>query len=409
MNSETHKKLLMIFNAGLDRVRGERAVSNFIASKKFTKQYQLISIGKAACSMALGALNNMQDNIHETLVITKKGHIDSRLSDFQQVTCLESDHPIPSMLSIKAGEALIEFINSSPKDHEFIFLISGGASSLVEVLSDGVDLPLLQKLTDEMLASGMNIAEMNIIRRSISKIKGGRLLNYLKEKTVYGLLISDVPNDDPAVIGSGLLTRVEDKKLPKNLSEQIKKILSSTPSSELPPQSAFSGVKNMIIATLSDAKNAAADKASTLGYPVKLHAQFLEGSAVDVAKDLIKTLRNSDPGIHIWGGETSVILPKNPGRGGRNQHLALSAAIEIGNDKSLCLLSAGTDGTDGPTEDSGAIVDFSTIQKGLSLNMDPGIHLNTADSGSYLHATGNLITTGPTGTNVMDLVIALKR
>ena len=221
MNTESHEKLLMIFNAGLDRVRGESAVSNFIAKKEFTKQYQLISIGKAACSMALGALSSMQDNINETLVITKKGHIDSRLSKFQQVTCIESDHPIPSTLSIQAGKSLIEFINSSPNDHEFMFLISGGASSLVEVLSDGVDLSLLQKLTDEMLASGLNIAEMNMIRRSISKIKGGRLLHYLKGKIVYSLLISDVPNDDPAVIGSGLLARVEDKKFPKNLPEQI--------------------------------------------------------------------------------------------------------------------------------------------------------------------------------------------
>ena len=408
MNTESHEKLLMIFNAGLDRVRGESAVSNFIAKKEFTKQYQLISIGKAACSMALGALSSMQDNINETLVITKKGHIDSRLSKFQQVTCIESDHPIPSTLSIQAGKSLIEFINSSPNDHEFMFLISGGASSLVEVLSDGIDLSLLQKLTDEMLASGLNIAEMNMIRRSISKIKGGRLLHYLKGKIVYSLLISDVPNDDPAVIGSGLLARVEDKKFPKNLPEQIKKILSSMSPSELPPQSAFSDVKNMIIATLSDAKSAAAEKAEALGYSVKLHTQFLEGSATGVAKNLIKTLRNSGPGIHIWGGETSVVLPKNPGRGGRNQHLALSAAIEIGNDKSICLLSAGTDGTDGPTEDSGAIVDFSTIEKGLLLNMDPAAHLNAADSGSYLNATGNLITTGPTGTNVMDLVIALK-
>ena len=171
----------------------------------------------------------------------------------------------------------------------------------------------------------------------------------------------------------------------------------------------FENVTTHVIATLDDAKNAAAKRAESLGFEVTTYAEFMEGNAEQKAVELCQQLTSAKAGIHIWGGETSLILPKNPGRGGRNQHLAGVAARELEGNNDIVFLAAGTDGTDGPTPDAGGLVDGQTVERGKQKNLNISDHLAAADVGNYLINTNDLVTTGPTGTNVMDLVVALKQ
>jgi hydroxypyruvate reductase len=246
---------------------------------------------------------------------------------------------------------------------------------------------------------------MNRIRRSLSCIKGGKLLHYLQDVSASRvLLISDVMGDDLSAIGSGLLypsaVDVTPDELPDPLRSWWRTCDTSKPDHELP---------HVVVASLDQAMEAAAEKARSLGLAVTVHQQKLEGDAALTGQELAHSLRHTlEPGIHIWGGETTVTLPEHPGRGGRNQHLALSAAQELEGTQGLYLLAAGTDGTDGPTEDAGGLVDGGTINRGKLDGLLVAEHLKAADAGSYLAASGDLVSTGPTGTNVMDLVIALK-
>ncbi|MCG7868865.1 MAG: hydroxypyruvate reductase, partial [Candidatus Thiodiazotropha taylori] len=163
-----------------------------------------------------------------------------------------------------------------------------------------------------------------------------------------------------------------------------------------------------IVANLDAAKSAAAEEAEALGFSVSVSAEFLDGEAADTGRELADQVIKGPPGITIWGGETRVNLPPQPGRGGRNQHLALAAAEVLSGAEDCLLLSAGTDGTDGPTDDAGALVDGATLKRVEGLGLSAGQSLSAADAGTLLEASGDLITTGPTGTNVMDLVVGLK-
>jgi hydroxypyruvate reductase len=235
-------------------------------------------------------------------------------------------------------------------------------------------------------------------------------LNWLQGRETCLLAISDVPGDIPAAIGSGLLTpepelqqRIESLALPDWLSEKLvvgaeQRILNFA-QDEVP--------QLHIVANLDAAKSAAAEEAERLGYEVRLVSEFVDGEAAQTGRKMAQQLIAGPPGVTIWGGETTVNLPQQPGRGGRNQHLALAAAEVLSGVAGTLLLSAGTDGTDGPTEDAGALVDADTLKRIEGLfHVDQS--LAAADAGSVLEASGDLITTGPTGTNVMDLVVGLK-
>jgi glycerate 2-kinase len=408
MRNAVRNDLLQIYQAGLIRVSGFDAVNRYLERQPLKGEFRLIAIGKAAASMSLGALTAAGDIIKAGLVITKHGHLDAQLNSYPQVRGLEADHPVPGEASLAAGAALLEFIEQSPADSRFLFLISGGASSLAEVLADGMDLETLRKLTDALLAGGLSITKMNQVRRGISRIKGGRLASYLERRETLCLLISDVPGDDPAVIGSGPLVNVRDTATLSGLPDNITGLLGKTKLVPAPPSEDFQSINVQVIANLDDAKKAAAAEAKGLGYEATVHSEFLEDDAEQAARRLSSQLADARAGVHVWGGETAVRLPSNPGRGGRNQHLALAAALELKGREDLYLLAAGTDGTDGPTEDAGALIDGDTIARGEAAGLDAKDYLRRADGGTFLEATGDLIRTGPTGTNVMDLVIGLK-
>jgi len=391
--------LLTIYRAGLDAVVGEKVVSRELKKNNYPELFHVVSIGKASDAMLEGV---PKDRVLSALLISKHDHISEKSKLTSKIQCIESDHPVPKKPSINAGFSLLEFLKKLPKTEPCLFLISGGASALVEVLEDDWSLEELSELTDYLLANAYPIDEINAVRKRISKIKGGGLWSYIGDREVRCLIISDVPNDDPADIGSGLLFKsnlLTLPELPPKWADKIK------PMQEVIIPDTF---KWKILGSLEIAKNASATKAEDLGYKVIVVTEFLEGSAEQVAHNCVNTIMNQRKTLFIWGGETTVLLPKNPGKGGRNQHLALASAILMSGEQGLTLLSAGTDGTDGLTDATGAIVDDQTISKGKSLGLDASDYLQRADSNQYFQQTEELVVTGATGTNVMDLVIGVS-
>ena len=393
--------VLRAFAAAIERVNGRDAVRRALAEADRRGPLHLIAVGKAAAAMTEGAIDVLGEVLVEGLVVTKHGHLDG-LSD-RRLRLLEADHPVPGEASLAAGAALVDYFSGLPARERLLVLISGGASSLVEVLPQGFGLADLQALTGLLLASGMDIHGINRIRKEMSRIKGGKLLQFGRISDIEALLISDVRGDDPAMIGSGLFW-------PENDDQLVVWPKAAQPfRARLPAPVCFNGREpplHRIVACLDDAKQAAAAAVRDAGQSVFVHDRFLEGNVDEVAGSLAGFLMSAPPGIHIWGGETTVMLPSRPGRGGRNQHLALLLArLLVGNDR-IVVLCAGTDGTDGPTDDAGAIIDGDTIERGEKAGHDADTAVMAFDAGTFLEASGDLVTTGPTGTNVMDLVIA---
>ena len=325
------------------------------------------------------------------------------------IECLFAGHPVPDERSLYAGDRLIDWLNALPNGLTLLVLISGGTSALVEKLPDGLGLADIQKLNYWLLSSGLAIDAMNGIRRSISMLKGGRLLEFVGERAVKQLLISDVPDDAPANIGSGLFIRdgmqtPAPESLPPWLFAMQKKARQSINN---PPQSG-QVISTTIVACNRTACEVARQEAISYGYLSRIVSTALHGDVEVCAVEIIAFLDVAKKGCYIWGGETTVQLPENPGCGGRNQQLALLLAQKIQHKANIVILCVGTDGTDGASEDAGAVVDSHTIERGSHEGLDVWTMLERADAGTFLAASGDLISTGPTGTNVMDMVIALK-
>ncbi len=405
---KAREELVQIFRAALSQVEGRRLVSRYLSASGDGCEFALVAVGKAAGSMALGAADALGDRLVGGLVISKPGHMDAQALAAAGLAVLEGGHPVPDASSLVAGERLLEYLDGLPVERQLLFLISGGASSLVEVLHAGVELKDLQAVNRWLLGSGLSITAMNRVRKGLSAIKGGRLLRKLQGRQVLALMISDVPGDDPAVIGSGLLVPdpvLGDELMALELPDWIESLIED-PGDTLSDSPAR--VEIHILATLRDAREAAATEALRLGYKVHLSHAFLSAEAENCGRRLALELLDSWPGVYIWGGEPAVRLPENPGRGGRNQHLALAAATVIEGREDVCFLSAGSDGTDGPGQDAGGVVDGGTIGRARRAGFDVAECLARADSGSLLAASGDLVNTGPTGTNVMDLMLGLK-
>lgn len=398
--------LLEIFQAAVEAVGGRRAVARFLGQRVLEGPVHVVAIGKAAADMALGALDVLGGSIGAALIVTKAGHLDQRAFPASGFELIEAAHPIPDASSLEAGRRLLAFLEAAPANVRFLFLISGGASSLVEHLARDLDAEFLQRMNTWLLASGLPIEAVNGVRKACSAIKGGGLIDHLRGRSTLNLLISDVPGDDPAVIGSGLLVPGEGRVLPELPDWLARALADSSEAASIDTGDA--DIETHIVASREDAVRAAAAKARDLGLSVSVSGELLEGDALEAGRACARDLLQGPPGVRIWSGETTVILPPDPGRGGRNQGLALAAAAVIEGEQGVWLLAAGTDGTDGPTEDAGALVDGGTIARGRHEGLDPEQACARADSGRFLAASGDLIHTGPTGTNVMDLVIGLK-
>jgi hydroxypyruvate reductase len=407
MAPDGRQQLLGIFQCALVAVHGRERVRDYLRQHPVSAPVYLLSIGKAACAMAQGAHAVLGSGIVDALIVTKRGHAEAL-----PWPVLEAGHPLPDEQSLAAGQKLIEFVAAIPPDAMVLVLLSGGASALVEALPQGMDLAQLRALNDWLLAAGLDIAAMNRIRKRLSRIKGGRLAKLLAPRPVLCLAISDVPDDDPGAIGSGplvadrsLRTAPDTTGLPAAVAGMLQHSLSAPGADD----ACFEHVQFEIIARLDDAKRAAVEAARRLGLRAKLHRQFIEGDTLAAGARLAQALKNAPAGeVQVWGGETTLKLPPHPGQGGRNQSLALAVALALHGQENIWFLSAGTDGTDGPTPDAGALVDGGTIVRGEAEGLSAHLALATADAGNFLEASGDLIQTGATGTNVMDLMLGLR-
>lgn len=395
--------LAAIFRAALAGVDGRAVVRLHLETTVPHGTVAAVAVGKAAAAMLAGAHDVLGDRLSAALLITKPGHFDPELAADARITCLAGGHPLPDARSLAAGDGLLRFIAELPPQQPLLFLLSGGASSLVEVLPAGVDLALLQRTNRWLLGSGLDIRAMNRVRQRLSALKGGRLLQRLDAHATSVLLLSDVPGDDPAVIGSGPLwpDAAPDTPLPA-VPDWL-----TLPRDLVPPCTA-APVPHHVLANLSQALQAGAAQAAALGYPATVMSRALSGPADAAARNIVAQLARAAPGCYLWGGETTVVLPQAAGRGGRNQHLALAAALAMQGRQDILLLAAGTDGDDGNTPAAGAIVDDATVGRAAAAGQDAVAALRRADAGTCLQASGDVLVTGPTGTNVTDLVIGLK-
>lgn len=396
--------LLELFARGLAAVDGRARMRAALAASTAGREDWILAVGKAAPAMTLGALDALPGWRGRALVVSRSGHFGPGLEGRPGVTCLSAGHPLPDERSLAAGAASLEFAAAVPQGTRVLLLVSGGASSLLEVPAAGVALDDLRRFNAWALASGLPIGEVNALRRRLSAVKGGRLLEHLAQAVVEGYAISDVPGDDPAVIGSGLLAAAPEEAPPGGLPAWLRDLLGRARG----PAAASAGCRVTLVGRLEDALDAVAQAADAAGIRVLRARQRLAGDAAAAAALAVETLRQGGDLLYLAGGETTVRLPADPGRGGRNQHLALEAARRMAGDDELLLLAAGTDGNDGNTDDAGALVDGDTVARAAALGFDVADCIARADSGSLLDAAGDLVHTGPTGTNVGDLLLALR-
>jgi glycerate 2-kinase len=373
--------LLELFQAGLARVHGRHCVRAALTAGGPASPVWVAAVGKAATAMALGAHDALGRTIERTLIITREPEDLSGFPREATPEVLLGAHPVPDERSLESGARLLAWVDELPPAVLPLFLISGGASSLVEVPAAGATLEDLAALTRLSFASGMPIGELNARRAALSRIKGGRLAARLRGRPARALFVSDVPHDDPRVIGSGLMG----------------------PSPEGPDR-----VDRVVVASVDHAVAAVAERAAQLGLSVRPAPERFADSAERLAARCAHELHLRAAQLAVWGGESTVELPPKPGRGGRNQHLALAVARLIAGHGELLLLAAGTDGSDGVTDDAGALVDAETCARIALAQLDADDCLAQADSARALAASGDLVHTGPTGTNVGDLVIGLK-
>jgi len=374
--------LLGLWQAALQRVDGRRCVREALTGlAPAPARVWLAAVGKAAESMALGAHEALGAAIERTLLITRDAPTAAQFVAGGAVETLLGAHPVPDERSLAAGERLLAWVDALPPEAQPMFLISGGASSLVEVLEAGATLHDLEELTRLAFAQGIAIGELNARRAALSRIKGGRLAARLRGRPARALFVSDVPQDDPRVIGSGLMG---------------------------PAGSGADRVERQVVASVDHAVVAVAAAAAQLGLSVHAPPRRFEGDAARLAARFAHELRLGSAQLCVWGGESTVQLPVSRNEARRNQHLALAAARLIAGHADLMLLAAGTDGIDGVTEDAGALIDAETCARLTLAELDADRCLQRADSARALAASGDLVHTGPTGTNVGDLVIALK-
>ncbi len=379
--------------------------------------------GKAAAAMAQALEEVLQDRLTDGIVVVKDGY---RL-ETARVRVWEAGHPVPDERSMQGARMVVEMARQAGERDLVIVLISGGGSSLLVYPADGLTLEDIQGATELLLRSGATINEMNAVRKHCSQIKGGQLARHIAPARAQGLIVSDVIGNPLDVIASGPLTpdpttfadawAVIEKyglvdKLPPRVAAHLQSGLSGdVPETPKPGDAIFENVHVVIVGDNARAAEAAERAALTRGYNAMLLTTFLEGEAREVArvvtalgKELYRNNRPLPlPACLILGGETTVTV-RGRGKGGRNQELALSAAVSLEGWDKITVITLGTDGTDGPTDAAGGVVDGNTVQRARDAGLDPLAHLNNNDAYPLLKATHDLLITGPTNTNVNDLV-----
>ncbi len=430
------KDALDIFQAALDAVDPYDAVHNHISRieslyrKNDLSRLFAVSVGKAAFPMMHAAADDLGDRIEKGIVLTKYGHAEKGVLPVS-IACLEAGHPVPDENGLSAARRILDLLETTDERTLVLCLLSGGASALLVAPSESISLAEKQQVTQQLLKAGADIFELNTVRKHISRVKGGRLAERAYPARVISLILSDVIGDPLDVIASGPTapdaSTYEDAlavvrkygmedRIPKTvmqvLHNGLSRIIPETPKQDHP---AFTRVENVIIGSNRKATEAARKRAQALGYEAVILGCEFQGEAADVGRSLArKALAVSrelagQPGKKVCliaGGETTVKVTGN-GLGGRNTEMTLVAAKELAGVKGITFLSAGTDGTDGPTDAAGAVVNGETITKARAKGLDPDAYLSNNDSYNFFKPIDGLVVTGPTGTNVMDVHIIL--
>ncbi len=390
------------------------------------KRIFLIGTGKASASMAQAIEEIFGDRITKGVITTKYGHF----LPLKETKIIEAGHPLPDQKGIEGSEKIQGLLKESGPEDLVIFLLSGGGSALLPLPVDGITLEEKQKATQLLLDCGADIKEINTIRKHISQIKGGWLAKLAYPSTVIGFILSDVVGDPLDVIASGptvpdfstfeeaweILKKYDlvDKIVPSIrrhllLGKEAK--IEETPK---PGDLAFEKVHHFLIGSNILALRAAEKEASSYGFHTLILSSSIVGETREaarfhsaIAKEVISSANPIPrPACLISGGETTVTI-KGHGLGGRNQEFALAAALEIDGIEKIVLLSGGTDGTDGPTDASGAIADHTTLHRARSMGLDAKAYLENNNAYPFFKKLGDLLITGPTRTNVMDVRILL--
>jgi len=383
-----------------------------------------IGFGKAAASMALALEQELGDILETGVFVTKYGHTLSRKP--QKFRSFEGGHPVPDEYGFRGTEEIMELAASADEKTLVVTLVSGGGSALLVAPVKHIPLAAKQKTTDLLLRCGADIHELNTVRKHLSRVKGGGLAGIISPARTISLILSDVIGDDLDVIASGptapdsstyrdALAVLERYQLQDKVPVEVLVHLASGARGDIPetPKQGdpiFQRVENQIIGSNRVALEAMLTTARKLGLAAEILSTEISGEAAAVAKMLFRTAMvrkeswQGKPLCLLSGGET-VVQVRGSGKGGRNMELALHFALDIAGNDGITLLSAGTDGTDGPTDAAGALVDSETIS--LEEKECARRFLENNDSYTFFQENGGLFITGPTGTNVMDLQILL--
>lgn len=428
-----------IFQAGLKAVDPINAVNRHLHFRDHTLEIQgrtyhlpdydgvyVIGMGKASAAMAQPIEELLGDRLTAGIINVKYGHA----VPLDAIKVNEAGHPVPDEAGLRGTKQIIQLLQQTGENDLVICLLSGGGSALLPGPAEGITLEDKQQVTKRLLHCGATIHEINAVRKHISQVKGGRLARLASPSTLISLILSDVIGDHLDSIASGPTVPDEStfsdclrilemynikQRIPALVMEHLEKgargEIEETPK---PGDPAFRRTQNVIIGSNILAVQAAKQKAQELGYQSLILSTFIEGETKDVAKvhaAIAKEILSSGqpierPACIISGGETTVTI-RGQGLGGRNQEFALAAAIEISGLKEVVILSGGTDGTDGPTDAAGAMADGTTLHRARERGLEAERYLRENDSYHFFQPLGDLLITGPTYTNVMDLRLVL--
>ena len=388
----------------------------------------LVGLGKAACPMARAILDEMGGIVRGGVIVTKYGHCGGE--PLAGVDLVEAGHPVPDENGVAAAGKALDLLRKAGRETLVVCLISGGGSALFVSPMEGLSLADKQQTTRILLRGGADIMELNTVRKHLSRVKAGRLAEAARPARVVSLILSDVIGDPVGFIASGptapdtttwaealdIVTRYDGAgEMPRRVMQILRSgaggRIPDTPKQDDP---LFDRVENILIGSNRIAAEAARAKALAMGYEPVLLTTELQGEAREAAGRLCRRALESQSRLAsdrrrfclIAGGETTVTV-RGKGLGGRNTEMALAFALAIAGTRGITFLSAGTDGTDGPTDAAGAIVDGQTVPGARALGLDPRAYLDDNDSYRFFEQAGGLLKTGPTGTNVMDLQIIL--
>ena len=403
------KDAAYIIEESIKKVMPDEAVIRALHGKKFdTGKLYVVAVGKAAWRMAKTASEILKDRIYAGVVCTKYDHVKSEIKGFQ---CFEGGHPVPDKNSYLGTQAALDMVSNLSEEDTVLFLLSGGSSALFEK-------PLIREeemagITQQLLACGADITEINTLRKRLSAVKGGKFAQICKPAHVYSIILSDVPGDSMVMIGSGPAypdksTSEDALKIVKKYGLCLSREASDLLRTETPKE--LSNVENVVTGSVGDLCRAAADACRVRGYEPVILTEYLDCQAKEAGSFMASIARSHQKSCKslafIAGGETVVQLTGD-GKGGRNQELALSAAVGLADLKNTAIFSIGSDGTDGPTDAAGGYCDGETKKKLDHQGIDIFEVLKRNDAYNALKKADGLIRTGATGTNVNDVAVLL--